>query len=215
MMRGFSLRKINGLTVCVSEGVYEPSDDSFLLIDYMLSNPDELRGKTVVDVGSGTGILSLFALSQGARHILAIDINPAALRATKCTLEANGYESFDVIGCDTLACLRGVDFADVVLFNPPYLPVDLSDEECQDPLSLAWCGGASGTEVALRAINVISRVGPPGTFLIVLSSLGDYEKVIDRLRELGYKIKIVSSKRFFFEEIMLIRGERDGQGDTS
>ena len=53
----------------------------------------------VLDVGCGTGILSLFAARAGAKRVIAVDASDIALKA-KRIIEANGYE--DVITCVTL-----------------------------------------------------------------------------------------------------------------
>lgn len=42
----------------------------------------DIAGKTVLDYGCGSGVLAIAALKLGARHALAIDIDPQALTAT-------------------------------------------------------------------------------------------------------------------------------------
>ncbi|MFD2167256.1 50S ribosomal protein L11 methyltransferase [Thalassotalea euphylliae] len=49
-----------------------------------------LKGKTVVDFGCGSGILSLAALKLGADKVIGIDIDPQALQASKDNAERNG-----------------------------------------------------------------------------------------------------------------------------
>jgi ribosomal protein L11 methyltransferase len=52
----------------------------------------DLVGKTVVDFGCGSGILSLAALKLGAKKVIGIDIDPQALEASKANAERNGVE---------------------------------------------------------------------------------------------------------------------------
>jgi ribosomal protein L11 methyltransferase len=49
----------------------------------------DLQGKTVVDFGCGSGILSLAALKLGAKQVIGIDIDPQALQASKANAERN------------------------------------------------------------------------------------------------------------------------------
>jgi ribosomal protein L11 methyltransferase len=42
-----------------------------------------LSGRTVIDYGSGSGILGIAALKLGAAHVIAVDIDPQALTATR------------------------------------------------------------------------------------------------------------------------------------
>lgn len=51
-----------------------------------------LEGKTVVDFGCGSGILSLAALKLGAKKVIGIDIDPQALQASKANAERNGVD---------------------------------------------------------------------------------------------------------------------------
>lgn len=53
-------------------------------------NAHLIRGKTVMDIGCGSGILSLFAARAGAKQVLAVDASDVADRARE-NIEANGF----------------------------------------------------------------------------------------------------------------------------
>ncbi|XP_078676497.1 protein arginine N-methyltransferase 6-like isoform X2 [Branchiostoma floridae x Branchiostoma belcheri] len=52
---------------------------------------EQIRGKAVVDVGAGTGILSLFCVQAGARKVYAIEASALA-EETRKVVRANGME---------------------------------------------------------------------------------------------------------------------------
>ncbi|HEY2780571.1 MAG TPA: 50S ribosomal protein L11 methyltransferase, partial [Steroidobacteraceae bacterium] len=49
-----------------------------------------LTGKTLIDYGCGSGILGLAALKLGAAHVIAVDLDPQALLATRDNANRNG-----------------------------------------------------------------------------------------------------------------------------
>ncbi|KAI9437465.1 protein arginine N-methyltransferase [Lactarius indigo] len=63
------------------------------------SNPHLFEGKTVLDVGCGTGILSMFAAKAGAAHVVGIDMSNIIDQAVKI-IEANGFK-------DTITLVKG------------------------------------------------------------------------------------------------------------
>ena len=54
------------------------------------SNPEDFKDKIVLDIGCGTGILSLFAAKAGAKHVYAVDNAEIALFA-KEIVKKNGF----------------------------------------------------------------------------------------------------------------------------
>lgn len=66
---------------------------------YILTNPYLFRDAIVLDVGCGTGILSLFAARGGAKRVIAVDASDIAEKAEKI-VEANGFK-------DIITVVRG------------------------------------------------------------------------------------------------------------
>jgi len=54
-------------------------------------NPEDFKDKIVLDIGCGTGILSIFAARAGAKHVYAVDNAEVALFA-KEIVKKNGFE---------------------------------------------------------------------------------------------------------------------------
>jgi predicted nicotinamide N-methyase len=56
------------------------------LARYVLDNPEIVRGMSVIDLASGSGLVAIAALKAGARTVLAADIDPFAVAAIKLNL---------------------------------------------------------------------------------------------------------------------------------
>ena len=60
-----------------------------VLARYLLDNPATVRGKTVVDIGCGSGVVAIAAALAGADRVIACDIDDEALTATAINARQN------------------------------------------------------------------------------------------------------------------------------
>jgi len=64
-----------------------------LVAEILAERAPSLRGTRVLDVGCGSGILSLVALALGAEAVRAVDVDPDAAAVTRENAERNGLSS--------------------------------------------------------------------------------------------------------------------------
>ena len=110
----------------IPEGVHPPPESSIDLARLLDVKP----GENVLDLGSGSGILSIAAAKLGARRVVATDLDPRSLRATAANAARNGVaERIEIRAGSWYEALRnGGDFVggpekfDVILATPPQTP---------------------------------------------------------------------------------------------
>ena len=59
---------------------------------YLAANPQWVAGKRVLDFGAGSGIAGIAAARAGAAEVVACDLDPLALQASKANAALNGVE---------------------------------------------------------------------------------------------------------------------------
>ena len=183
--------------------VYEPAEDTFLLAENLEAKPD---GK-VLDIGTGSGILAVLSALKGAQ-VVAVDINPRAVRCAKLNAEVNDVsEKVDIVCGDLFGPLTREGLFDVVLFNAPYLPTE--DDEPEDWLNYAWTGGRTGRQIIDRFIeHVPGYLTGGGRVLLVQSTLSDVSRTIKELAERGFKTRIRGECKAAFETITLVEAAK-------
>ena len=77
---------------------------------------NDLRGKNVVDLGCGSGILAIAAALLGAEWVVGIDIDKEAVKTAKTNARQTGV-NVDLVAAD-IQCVT--DHFDTVLMNPPF-----------------------------------------------------------------------------------------------
>lgn len=187
----------------VTENVYEPAEDSFLFAE----NLPVGTGDRVVDMGTGCGILGVIAATK-ADEVVAVDINPYAVRCAKENAELNHVaEKMSFVQGDLFSSVRTGERFDLVLFNAPYLPSDDEDEDSW--LAQSWTGGVSGRNVIDRFISRAPKhLEPNGEILLVQSTLSDVEETLSRFAGSRLRTEVVASQILpLFEQIVLIRAK--------
>jgi 16S rRNA (guanine966-N2)-methyltransferase len=81
----------------------------------------DLTGARTLDLYAGTGILTLEACSRGAARAVAIDRNPALIRALRTAADAMGVDAIETHVGDALAwATRETRTFDVIFADPPF-----------------------------------------------------------------------------------------------
>lgn len=111
--------RLAGLTLEVPPGVFHPSVYFSTPIFINFLQTIDFQGKTVLDIGTGSGALALFAAQKGA-SATALDINPLAVETARQNAHLNDLP-LRVMESDLLDGLPLQQF-DFVLINPPYYP---------------------------------------------------------------------------------------------
>jgi len=129
----------------------------------------DLRDRTVLDVGTGTGIIALSAARAGAAHVVAVDINPNAALSARENARTHGYaDRMSVVCGDLLSALAPQAKFDVILSNPPFFP-----EEPIDVADRAWHAGPGYRDIRALFEQARTRLAPGGRFYLLLSSDSD------------------------------------------
>ncbi|XP_036995637.2 electron transfer flavoprotein beta subunit lysine methyltransferase [Artibeus jamaicensis] len=103
--------------------IYWPGGQA--LSRYLLDNPDVVRGKSVLDLGSGCGATAIAAKMSGASRVLANDIDPIAGMAITLNCELNQLNPFPILTKNVLDLEQ--DKWDLIVLGDMFYDEDLAD----------------------------------------------------------------------------------------
>jgi HemK-related putative methylase len=212
------------------EDVYKPSDDTYLIIDYFKENINEnyfdgldiKRVKYILDMGTGTGIIALFLneikkkIVNFSPKIFASDVSENAIKCAKLNEVINNLEkSIIFIHSDLFKSFPAnlKNCFNIIVFNPPYLPSLRYDTKrlTNKDSEKSWNGGEKGYDLFLEFISKVKPfINCRQKYYIyyISSSVTKFEEINDKLRNIGFKKKILKKKHVFFEDITLNRLEK-------
>ena len=161
----------------VGEGVLIPRPETELLVDraigFLSSVPDKDLAKSVVDLGAGSGAISIAIASEATLKSLKVSViavEKSALAAEWLNKNIAKYDlPIRVVVEDVQTALDGVK-ADLVVANPPYIPDDeqLPNEVENFEPEVALRGGkVDGMQVPKLFIEAAARLLKPDGILIM------------------------------------------------
>ena len=197
--RSIQTTRAAGFRLRVRPTVFHPR--FFLSSEYFAEFLDglDLSGKSVADIGTGSGILALAAARAGATNVLALDINPNAALSALENAQANGYGDRVKSACmNLLAELPTRPLFDVILSSPPKHagePRDLADR--------GWHAGPHYRDVAALFAQARERLKPDGCLYVMVSSDSDLDLFGRLINEAGFRARLVYERSFYIESMLL------------
>ena len=159
----------------------------------------DLRGKTVIDVGTGTGIIALAAARAGSENVIATDINPNAALCAAENARANGLGDRVVgVASNLLAAFAPRPLFDVILSSPPKHagePRDLADR--------GWHAGPAYRDVAALFDQARERLKPGGKVYVMVSSDSDLDLFGARIEQAGFSARLAKEYSIYIESLIL------------
>lgn len=189
------VENVAGYPLTILPGVLNPK--LFQTGEFLAETLNEMsatRDSVVLDMGTGSGIGAI-AAAQWARQVVAIDINPTAVRCAKINALLNGVdEKIIVYEGDLFAPVCHEKF-DLILFNPPYYrgkPENMMER-------------------AFYAMDVVEKftaelrhhLTATGCALVLLSSAGDEAAFLQLFQQHAYKLTVAARRKLLTEVITL------------
>lgn len=178
---------------------------TFMILNW---NKTFIKDSKVLDIGTGSGILALFAAFDGAKEVTAIDINTFAIQICKKNIKKHNLEkqvqAFQSDGFQVFENEITLNKVfDTILFNPPFFD---SKPDQENPLTLSVYD--HGHQFLKRILNEAPNyLSKRGKMIIVMGSSGlsgaNFVESFDFLENENFKLiekkeEIKGHKRFLF-----------------
>lgn len=162
----------------VGPATFRPTTISALMADAIEVGPDD----TVIDVGCGSGILSIIAAKLGAARIYGVDAAPDTVEIASENARRQGVaDRTTFFEGDVLDPIPDDVQADLVIGDISGIPDEIASVSGWFPAGLS--GGPTGAELPLRMLDEVRRVlRKGGRLLLPTGTLQDEKTILDRAR---------------------------------
>lgn len=173
---------------------------------------DIKKTDVVLDIGTNTGALMLYASLFNPRRLIGIDINEKALALAKKNMEINNIKNAEILLADgnTYRCDEEVD---VVIFNPPYFKTPSQDKGMNIYKALAKHEDNFSLESMIDCFNRNLRTNGTLYFLHQTARLNEVLSLLNKKKIIVKKLKFVYDINKNFSNVVLIKavkGAKEG-----
>jgi len=178
------------LDLHVSENTFQPSTISVLLAEAL----EVEEGDVVVDVGCGTGVLSIIAAKLGASKVFGLDAAPDVVEVASRNASRHGVEGVTTfLQGDLFDPLPDGITADIVIGDVSGIPDALAAESGWFPSRRG--GGPRGSELPIRMLEGVHEVlRKGGRLFLPTGTLQDEAAILDKARSILNKLTQVRER---------------------
>ncbi|MDD5618460.1 MAG: 50S ribosomal protein L11 methyltransferase [Candidatus Omnitrophica bacterium] len=179
-------------------GVVLPEESEKKILPFMKAHRNFFQGKAVLDIGTGSGIISLYAAKLGAKRVVATDIDKNAILSTErnakrlslsSVIEARYVPPEDI---SAYAVIGPDETFDVIISNPPY-SLDLDTMENINTVDK----GDLGVSI-IKGLK--AHLKPDGVAILLYGSLFYHQVMVKFARYLDYEVESYIPESLTFAE---------------
>jgi release factor glutamine methyltransferase len=181
----------------VDERVLVPRPETELLVEEALA---VVRAGTppvsVLDMGTGSGVIGILLAKGGADHVVCSDISRAALSvARRNAHDLGACDKIRFVASDLFSAIKERTGFDLICANLPYIASDewddlMVDVRCYEPRGALW-GGHAGTELYERCIAELpAHVRPGACVLFEIGGPSQAERIGALMTRAGFTVAI-------------------------
>lgn len=181
-----------GLQLHIPKGVFHPGlfFSTKQLVNYI--DTQNIQGKTLLELGCGSGLISVYSARAGAK-VTATDINPVAAKCAAPNAERNNQQLTTIVS-DLFDSVPPTTF-DFIIINPPYFkrtPKTNADYAWFCGEGLEYFQKLSGQLAAFLHVN--SKV------VMILSEDCDVDGISAIFNKHNFNLLLVSESTVAFEK---------------
>lgn len=175
-----------GEAFLVLPGVFPPRGDTRLVAERIDLRP----GASVLDMGTGSGVLAIFAARRGAGRVLAVDISPTAVRNAALNAERHGL-SGRIEGrlSDGFAAVAPTEHFDLIIANLPG-----RNREASDIVGAAqWDTGFAAHKAFFAAAP--GHLAPQGSITMAKANYPELNDAVALAAAAGLDVTVLAEER--------------------
>jgi len=173
--------KYLGKEFLVYPNTFWPFTDSKPLV----KNFQVQSGESVLDVGTGSGVIAIFSCYQGAGKVVGVDINPAAIKSARHNVKMHGFQKImKVVKSNLFENIAGQKF-DVITANIPF-----RDKFAHDIVARAQWDTDFQTNTRFFS-EVDNHLNPGGRIYFIHSNFGETDRIKKLAKAAGFSVKAI------------------------
>lgn len=187
--------RFDGFKLKVFKEVFHPKLFFSSKYVYEFLNAKNLAQKQFLEIGCGSGVLSLLAFRKKA-IVTAVDIDPKAVENTRLNFETNfknGSDNFKTIQSDVFSNVTQQVF-DVIAINPPYY-----FKKVEVNTQLAWYCGENGEYFVKLFSGLKHYMNAVTKVFLILAENAEIDKIKELATEHGVQFTLADQRKIKFE----------------